>query len=134
VKVLQSAKAKVNSLRLDFDNVWGNGPSADDDAIGYDADLDTFFDEYLGDSCVNKGQSGCGSPDSSIDGDGAVTNDGENTVCELAHPLAGMPGEDFIIRTSGESLGFYLTLRSGNGAQDNTQWPGFRIFREVAIR
>lgn len=137
VKVLQSAKAKVNSLRFDFDNTPLDpdlaGPSADDDAIGYDADNDTFLDEYLGRSCVNKSQSGCGSPDDSVDGVGKMTNDGEYTVYELSHPLGGDEnGEDFI-RASGQSLGFYLTLRSGNGAQGNTQWPGFRSFHQIAI-
>jgi len=138
VKVQQSSLAKANSLRFDFDNDNGtDGVAAGDDAIAYDADSDpsvAFSDEHLTSRCVNRGQSGCGSLDKfGNDGMGAMNNDGTWTVYELSHPLVGTLGEDFV-RAVGDQLGFFLTLRSGNGAQGNTQWPGFRIFEPIIIR
>jgi hypothetical protein len=68
----------------------------------------------------------------SQDGAGDVGNGGGWTTYELSHPLAGSAGEDFI-RSAGQRLGFFLTLRIGKGAQGNTQIPGFRDFREITI-
>jgi hypothetical protein len=133
VLVEQSSLDKVNSLRLDFDNEL-DGPTADDDAIGYSPGGGGFIDEYLTDRCINRSQSGCGSTDTvSTDGEGAIGNDGTYTVYELSHPLQGTPGEDFVL-SSGESVGVFLTLRIGNGAQGNTQFPGFRDYEEIIIR
>lgn len=124
VLVEQGSMEKRNSLRIDFDNTL-DGPSADDDAIGYDADSG-FFDEYLTSRCVNRSQSGCGEADTNgVDGTGALGNDGLYTVYELSHPLAGDGVQDIDV-SPGSQLGFYLTLRVGNGAQGNTQVPGFR--------
>jgi hypothetical protein len=133
VRVLQQSLDKVNNLRFDFDNDGAGTADAGDDAIGYDGGTGTFFDAYLTAKCANSGQSGCGAPDgTSFDGMGAVGNDGTWTTYELWHPLSGTPGEDFL-RTSGDPLGFFLTLRMGNGAQGNTQWPGFRDYRQITI-
>ena len=133
VMVRQSSLAKANSIRFDFDNKL-DGPTAGDDAIAYDADSGIFTDEHLTQRCVNRSQSGCGSLDKEgQDGAGAMDNDGTWTVYELSHPLSGTLGEDFE-REAGESLGFFLTLRSGKGAQGNTQWPGFRIFESIIVR
>ena len=132
VRVQQSSLAKANSIRFDFDNEL-DGPTAGDDAIAYDADSGEFSDEYLTQRCVNRSQSGCGSRDrNGQDGEAAMDNDGDWTVYELSHPLQGWPGEDFV-RTMGNELGFFLTLRSGNGAQGNTQFPGFRDFWTITI-
>jgi hypothetical protein len=133
VRVRQSSLAKANNLRFDFDNDGSGNVAAGDDAIDFDADKSLFTDEYLTAKCANNNQSGCGALDSSQDGEGAVGNDGTWTVYELSHPLAGTPGEDFI-RSAGQSLGFFVTLRVGNGAQGNTQWPGFRVFQNMIIR
>ncbi len=60
-------------------------------------------------------------------------NDGSWTTYELRHPLGGdANGQDFI-RSAGQPLGFFLTLRVGKGAQGNTQIPGFRDFLNVTI-
>lgn len=132
VKVQRSALDNVNSVRIDFDNTL-DGPSSDDDAIGFDTREGGFFDAYLTQSCVKKSQSGCGSLDQvSQDGAGALGNDGTHTIYELSHPLQGSPGEDFI-RSSGDHLGFFVTLSIGNGAQGNTQYPGFRNYLDVVI-
>lgn len=134
VRVKQSTLVKPNSLRFDFDNDGLGIHNTGDDAIGYDAGAASFFDHYLTAKCASNGQSGCGSADTvRRDGAGAIGNDGTWTVYELSHPLQGTAGEDFI-RSAGQNLGFFLTLRIGNGAQGNTQWPGFRIFQQTTIR
>lgn len=134
VRVRQASLDKVNNLRFDFDNEGVGVPVTGDDAIEYDADQHSFFDQYLTQKCANNGQSGCGATDAvSQDGAGAVGNDGTWTVYELSHPLVGTPGEDFI-RSTDQTLGFFLTLRIGKGAHGNTQWPGFRVFQPITIR
>lgn len=133
VRVTQSSLAKANSLRFDFDNTL-NGATAGDDAIGFDAGGGGFFDEYLTARCSRRSQSGCGAVDRfGKDGRGRMENDGEYTVYELSHPLKGHPDEDFVLE-QGDSLGFYLTLRIGKGAQGNTQVPGFRDYKRIKIR
>ncbi|MDP2955873.1 MAG: hypothetical protein Q8N53_05595 [Longimicrobiales bacterium] len=134
VRVRQSVLVKPASVRFDFDNDGLGVHNTGDDAIGYDAGAATFFDHYLTAKCASNGQAGCGSPDPTRqDGAGAIGNDGTWTVYELSHPLQGTAGEDFI-RSAGQNLGFFLTLRIGNGAQGNTQWPGFRMFQGITIR
>lgn len=135
VLVEQSSLDKVNSLRLDFDNTL-NGATAEDDAIGVDAGGAGFFDEYLTEKCVNKSQSGCGEADvtggGTVDGAGDLGNDGTYTAYELSHPLNGGDIRDFALQ-GGDSFGVYLTLTIGNGAQGNTQFPGFREFLEILV-
>jgi len=133
VRVQQTSLDKVNNVRFDFDNDADGVAEAGDDAIGYDADSHTFLDQYLTAKCANNSQSGCGATDAIRNGDGAVGNDGSWTTYELRHPLGGdANGQDFI-RSAGQPLGFFLTLRVGKGAQGNTQIPGFRDFLNVTI-
>jgi hypothetical protein len=119
-------------LRLDFDNTL-NGPSADDDAIGY-ASNGGFYDQYLTQSCVNRSQAGCGATDrNGKQGAGASAYDGAYRIYELSHPLAGDGVEDFN-RAAGDRLGFFLTFKQGNGAKGNSQFPGFRNYKVITIR
>jgi hypothetical protein len=143
VRVQRSALDKVNSVRIDFRNTPESTLEAQpgDDAIGFDAG-DGFFDEYLTDKCANRSQSGCGATDDDpvSSSDGAQQNlpyaDGQWTVYELRHPLAAVTvtAEQDFDREVGKDLGFYVTLRVGNGAQGNTQWPGFRMFEVFTIQ
>lgn len=132
VRVFQSSLANVNDVRIDFDNDGDGVPEVGDDAIGYEGEDMVFIDEYLDRRCLNRSQSGCGRDDSSVDGNGAVGNDGNWTTFELAHPLSGTPGEDFDVG-AGDMLGFFLSLQQGNGAQGNTQWPSFRTYESIGI-
>ncbi|MDH5590756.1 MAG: hypothetical protein OEZ37_11980, partial [Gemmatimonadota bacterium] len=132
VRVRQSTYDRSNSLRVDFDNDGDGIHEAGDDAIGFDADGGTFFDQYLTEKCSNSGQSGCGAADGSVDGAGASANDGTWTVYELSHPLAAGDPRDFFL-SSGDPFGFFLTLRVGKGAQGNTQVPGFRDFMQTTV-
>lgn len=127
IRVQQSSLDKINTLRIDFDNDGDGVAERNDDAIGYDADLGSFFDEYLTQKCENRSQSGCGDADGLSDGSGMVDNDGTWTVFELSHPLNSGQAQD-IAAAVGQAFGFYVTLLSGNGAQGNTQFPGFRSY------
>jgi hypothetical protein len=58
-------------------------------------------------------------------------------VYEISHPLtttevAGLQID--LRRVAGQSAGFFITLRLGNGAQGNTQWPGFRVYKKIDIQ
>lgn len=132
VRVFQSSFEKANSLLIDFDNDGDGFVAENDDAIGYDADRSSFFDRYVTRKCLNSSQSGCGADDGSEDGDGAAANDGTWTTYEVVHPLNGGDPKDIAVGT-GDTLGFFLTLRVGKGAQGNTQWPDFRSFRNLTV-
>ena len=95
--------------------------------IGYDAGLGSFYDRYLAQKCVNRSQSNCGDDDANVDGAGALGNDGTFTVFELVHPLNSGESTD-LAAGPGDVFGFFLSLQSGNGAQGNTQVPGFRNY------
>ena len=131
IRVAQDPLDRVNEVRIDFDNT-GDGASPDDDAIGFSA-TDGFYDEYLSERCVNRGQSGCGDEDTIQDGAGATGAQDGWTVYELSHPLAGDGVQDFNV-TSGDVLKFFLTFQNGNGAKGNTQFPGFREYIGIEIR
>ena len=58
-------------------------------------------------------------------------NDGDGFVAENDDAI-GYDPKDIAVGT-GDTLGFFLTLRVGKGAQGNTQWPGFRSFRNITV-
>ncbi|HSG06874.1 MAG TPA: hypothetical protein VLA36_00855 [Longimicrobiales bacterium] len=145
VKVFQADPNKANSVRLDFDRGPGsttadNSHDANDDAIGVTINKGdaTFYDQYLTAKCANSSQSGCGAMDpggasgQNGAGDFDPTQPGYITY-ELVHPLSSGQTEDFSL-TKDDLLGFFITLQSGNGAQGNTQFPGFRQFKQITIR
>ena len=133
VRLAQTALDKVNSLRIDFDNDGDGVAEVGDDAIGYDASAASVIDQFLDQRCANRNQSGCGTNDVSVDVLAALANDGTFTTYELSHPLAGDANGQDLVRSAGDALGFYLTLRVGNGAQGNTQVPGFRSYRSIIV-
>ena len=93
-----------------------------------------FFDEYLTAKCANNSQSGCGKDDGGDpDGAGAADNDGTWTTYELSHPLISGDEEDFALTAGSSVIGFFGTLRVGNGAQGNTQFLDFRDFTRIYI-
>ena len=132
VRVRQDAMERVNSLRFDFDNDGDGVVEVNDDVIGYDSEGSMFFDESVDARCVNRNQSGCSVTDGSTDGAAAVSNDGTWTVFELTHALSSGEATDISV-TTGDDVGFFLTLRIGNGAQGNTQFPGFREYTNIRI-
>lgn len=129
VRIPQSASSKVNDVRFDFENDGDLIAAVGDDAIGLTGGV--FIDQFLSQKCFDRSQAGCGEPDVDVDGSGRVVNDGTWTTFELSHPLSG-DDQDFD-RTAGERVGFFLSLQQGNGAQGNTQWPGFRTYEPIDI-
>jgi hypothetical protein len=134
VRVPQSSLDKANSLRIDFDNDGDGVTEVGDDAIGYDAGTGIAIDQYLDARCVNRNQSGCGVTDTYLNVEGAIGNDGTYTTFEISHPLGGDAAGQDLVRSAGDPLGFFLTLRIGKGAQGNTQVPGFRNYRIIIIQ
>ncbi|UCG88207.1 MAG: hypothetical protein JSW71_06590, partial [Gemmatimonadota bacterium] len=135
---------RVNSLRFDWDSD-GDAPVATegsaeegDDAWEFDPSSGGL-DRYLTAKCTNSSQSSCGADDPSNDVAGAFRNDlGGVTVYEISHPLD--TGEELnglsidLDAAAGDQRGFFVTLRLGSGAQGNTQWPGFRVYRKIDIQ
>ena len=133
VRVQQASMEKANSVRFDFDSDGDGLVELNDDVIGYDASALSFYDQYLTAKCVSSSQSGCGAADAISHGSAAAANAGGWTTYELSHPLTGGGVQD-IARAAGDPLGFFLSLQVGNGAQGNTQVPGFRAYEQVTIR
>lgn len=134
VRIQQSADAKVNDLRIDFDNDGDNVAAVNDDAIGHVSG--SFIDEYLTQRCFDRSQAGCGGRDATVNGSSMAANNGTFTTFELSHPLSGDGSPQDFVRSAvagQNSLGFFLSLQQGNGAQGNTQWPGFRDYRIIDI-
>lgn len=127
---------KVNALRFDFDNDGDGVTEALDDAVNYDPATDTYVDAYITEKCSQSNQSGCGESDASAGGtnDGMVkfTNVDGVTVYELMKPLNSGDGYDFAY-APGEAVKLFGTLRLGNGAKGNTQFPGFRDWFTIML-
>jgi hypothetical protein len=151
VRVRRSSTDKVNTLQFNFDNdascpnmlpcSSSSGAAAtNDDVLSVTLVADTtkeFTDAYLTAKCTNSSQSSCWATDVSAggasNGRGRVLNDGTYTTYEIAHPLNSGDVHDFAL-SAGNKVGLFLTLQTGNGAQGNTQWPGFRQYREITIQ
>jgi hypothetical protein len=138
---------RTNSLRFDWDNdgdapVGIEGPAEEGDDVWEFDPAGGALDRYLTAKCTNSSQSSCGKDDTAIGGNNDVVAAFDNTmggvtVYEISHPLtttdvAGLQID--LRRVAGQSAGFFITLRLGNGAQGNTQWPGFRVYKKIDIQ
>ena len=132
LRLQQSSASRANSLRFDFDNDADGVTELNDDAIEYDADTGQFLDEHLDQECLNRSQAGCGQSDAQAQGAGDFFNDGTWSTYELSHPLTGGGNQDISV-SGGDQLRFFLTLRNGNGAKGNTQFPQFRDYLDPPI-
>lgn len=117
-------------LRLDFDNDGGGQTALNNDAIVFDP-ADGFADLHLVRRCLNSGQASCGDADAT-NGSGAFGTDPGFSVWELSHPLSSGEGGDIAVG-AGDPLGLFLSLVNGNGAQGNSQWPGFRNYLAITV-
>jgi hypothetical protein len=105
-------------------------------------------DWHVSNDCTGSNkQSECGAYDVAINGEpgqnliagsaGAVTEVNGATVFEFARRFGpAVDPQDFPVPAAvGQStrVGFYLVLQMGNGAQGNTEWPGFRLFQPFTI-
>lgn len=154
IAVVVPGTDRQNGLRIDWDNN-GNGTAGGrevgDDIWEFDPGSGTA-DKFVDDKCSTSSQSGCGNDDADWSGvndtHAAFDNAGGATVYEMSHPLStsqkcgpvgGKKGcsSDFFIdlrASAGDTLGFFVTLRLGSGAQGNTQWPGFLDYYPVVIK
>lgn len=136
VRVQQPSLDKVNDVRFDFDNDADGVAELNDDAIGIKGGV--FYDQHLDSKCLNRNQSGCGTLDVPH-GAAAFGNAGGWTTFELVHPLTGQEGAfdlDVPLAARGDAvfdIGWSTTLQQGNGAQGNTQFPGFRQYMKILI-
>jgi hypothetical protein len=55
------------------------------------------------------------------------------TTYEIAHPLNSADNARDFSELSGDKIGLFLTMQTGNGAAGNTQWPAFRQYLEIRI-
>jgi hypothetical protein len=140
VRVRRSSTDKVNTLQFNFDNnsscpdqaACSTGAAAEnDDVLVVDASK-TFTDAFLTLKCTTSTQSSCWSAAETQNGAAGWTNNGTYTTYEFRHPLNSGDVHDFN-RAGGTSVGLFLTLQLGSGAQGNTQWPGFRKYRTIKI-
>jgi hypothetical protein len=140
-----SGSELANELRLVFDNVYGSGATVNDDQWNLTRDSKNpsqflVADRYLSQNCVGSKQSDCGTDDiagggtNDILGKGVVGYASGVTVFELSRPLMTGDARDFQVDLStGATLGLYVVLQLGKGAQGNTEFPGFRNYLEIAI-
>jgi len=123
------------------DDVWEFTPSS------------RAADKFVDEKCSASSQSSCGPSDTQFGGGQQTVAQFRNdlsgqTVYELSHPLTtgdqrcGGSGKSFVCdhkpidldADPGETLGLFVTLRLGSGAQGNTQWPGFLKFLVAIIK
>ncbi len=134
VEVERDAADKINILRFDFDNDNDGAPDAGDDVLVFNGDVGGFSDMFLTANCLKKKQSSCGEEDPISNGSGEQVFDGTSlSVYEVSHPLkSGDAAHDFQL-DFGDTVGMFLTLSLGKGAQGNTQVPGFRVYLPITI-
>ena len=132
VVIERDEAAKVNTLGFDFDNE-NDGATKGDDVLVLDGDTGVFKDLSLSKKCLKRGQSACGDEDADQNGEGRFAFDGAGKIVyEVSHPLDSGDPNDFSLQI-GETVGMFLSLRLGKGAQGNTQWPGFRMYLPITI-
>lgn len=143
VEVPRSSDESSTSLWLEFDSGAGSDgtASANDDLIGVErkSGVSTESDRYVDAGCAgSNGSSVCGA----IDPDGQdvtagvqfnTTASGDFVFYEISHPLSSGQPEDFDLE-SGDSVGLFIRLAVGNGAQGKTIWPGFRDYFVIPIQ
>lgn len=139
VAVRRASADRANVLAVEFDDGDGVAEAGEDVVELALADgVSVFRDLYRTAKCVKSGQAACGEADlmdgGTTDGSGAFLNDGTWSVYEIAHPLRSGDAAHDIQLDVGDVASFFIALRLGNGAQGNTEYPGFRVFLPYVIR
>jgi hypothetical protein len=138
----RSSDESSTSLWFEFDSGLGfDGlPSENDDLIGLERKngISTASDRHLDATCAaSSGSSVCGAIDDSQDIVAGVafnqTETGDFIFYEISHPLTGGGLQDFDLE-SGDTVGMFLRLAVGNGAQGKTIWPAFRDYFPIPIQ
>jgi hypothetical protein len=135
----------ANEIVLVFDNDGDGKAELGDDIWSLLKNTKTgqfvLADRYLTTKCLGSKQASCGEDDTLNGGTndlagGAVSYDNAKgvTVYEIAHPLTGDAAHDIQVNLAqGTTLGVYVVLQLGSGAQGNTQYPGFRVYKSIQI-
>jgi hypothetical protein len=143
VEVPRGSDESSTSLWFEFDSGPGSDglPGENDDLIGVERTqgISAASDRYLDATCAaSSGSSIC----SAIDPAGQDVTagvqfnssaSGDFIFYEISHPLSSGQVEDFDLE-SGDSVGLFLRLAVGNGAQGKTIWPAFRDYHVISIQ
>lgn len=143
LEVPRSSDESSTSLWFEFDSGQGSDGTAsvNDDLIGVERKngVTTLSDRYVDAGCAgSNGSSVCGAIDpAGQDVTAGVrfnqTASGDFIFYEISHPLSSGQTEDFDLE-SGDSVGLFIRLAVGNGAQGNTIWPDFRDYFVIPIQ
>ena len=142
VELPRNADESSTSLWFEFDSGAGSDGTAstNDDLIGVErkSGASSESDRYLDATCAgSNGSSVCGAIDSSQDVTAGVqfnsSASGDFIFYEISHPLSSGEEQDFDL-SSGDSVGMFLRLAVGNGAQGKTIWPAFRDYYVIPIQ
>jgi hypothetical protein len=146
VEVPRNSDESSTSLWFEFDSGAGSDGTAsvNDDLIGVErsSGVSSPSDRYLDATCAgSSGSSVC----NAIDPDGTAGQNvtagvqfnrsasGDFIFYEISHPLSSGQPQDFDLE-SGDSVGLFLRLAVGNGAQGKTIWPAFRDYWVIPIQ
>jgi hypothetical protein len=136
--VARDGDEKINTWRIDLDDDQ-NGRSVGDDIMIVDVSdgLATVSDLWMTSSCINKKQASCGETDGDPMGTDKIatfTNSNSLWTYEVAIPLSNGSSQDIDLPIgSGATVGVSITLQIGNGAQGNTQVPGFKQYYDYIV-
>ena len=142
VEVPRSSDESSTSLWFEFDSGPGSDgtPSENDDLIGVErkSGVSSTSDRYVDATCAgSSGSSVCGAIDGGQDVTAGVqfnsSASGDFIFYEISHPLSSGELQDFDLE-SGDSVGMFLRLAVGNGAQGKTIWPAFREYFVIPIQ
>jgi len=146
VEVPRSSDESSTSLWFEFDSGQGSDGTTgvNDDLIGVERTQGVAVpsDRYLDATCAgSSGSSVCGAIDPGGAGGQNVkagvrfnqTASGDFIFYEISHPLSSGQLQDFDLE-SGDSVGLFLRLAVGNGAQGKTIWPAFRDYHVIPIQ
>ncbi|MGB5527514.1 MAG: hypothetical protein WBN79_11670, partial [Gemmatimonadota bacterium] len=142
VEVPRNSDESSTSLWFEFDSGAGSDGTAseNDDLIGVErkSGVSSTSDRYVDATCAgSSGSSVCNAIDDSQDLTAGVqfnsSASGDFIFYEISHPLSSGEVQDFDLE-SGDSVGMFLRLAVGNGAQGKTIWPAFRDYFPIPIQ
>ena len=145
VEVPRNSDEASTSLWFEFDSGSGSDamPGENDDLIGVERKqgVSNESDRYLDATCAaSSGSSVCNAIDpAGQDVTAGVqfneSDAGDFIFYEISHPLSTGQDQDFDLQSgSGNSVGLFLRLAVGNGAQGKTIWPAFRDYQVIPIQ
>jgi hypothetical protein len=142
VELPRSSDESSTSLWFEFDSgaASDGAASENDDLIGVERKqgVSETSDRHLDATCAgSSGSSVCGAIDASQEVSAGVqfniAASGDFVFYEISHPLSSGELQDFDLE-SGDTVGLFLRLAVGNGAQGKTIWPAFRDYWPIQIQ